>query len=169
MNNGKRPLRQALFQAPMLLFLTAAIALTVNYFRQAPLSLVGDYSVSSRFVDPAGRNITVPLAEASKLHQLQAATFLDARSLSDYQKSHIAGALSLPWQDVARSFMDIAEQLDDEDVIIAYCDGEHCELSHDLALFLYDMGFSDVRVLVNGWGLWLENGLPVTATGRGDE
>jgi rhodanese-related sulfurtransferase len=36
-------------------------------------------------------------------------------------------------------------------------------LSHDLALFLRDAGFTDTRVLVNGWALWQQAGLPVEA------
>jgi rhodanese-related sulfurtransferase len=35
-------------------------------------------------------------------------------------------------------------------------------LSHDLALFLKDLGFTRVKVLVNGWTLWKEKNLPVT-------
>ena len=43
------------------------------------------------------------------------------------------------------------------------CDGETCELSHDLALFLRDAGFVNTRVLVNGWTLWQQAGLPMEA------
>ena len=46
-------------------------------------------------------------------------------------------------------------------MIIAYCDGEHCDLSHELALFLKEMGFENARVLVNGWTVWQQAGLRV--------
>jgi 3-mercaptopyruvate sulfurtransferase SseA len=44
--------------------------------------------------------------------------------------------------------------------LITYCDGESCDLSHELALFLKEMGFENVRVLVNGWSVWQQAGLP---------
>jgi len=47
-------------------------------------------------------------------------------------------------------------------MVIAYCDGESCSLSKDLALYLFFRGYDNVRVLVNGWSRWLEAGLHVT-------
>ena len=57
--------------------------------------------------------------------------------------------------------MALAKDLKPTDRIITYCDGETCNLSHDLALFLTEMGFQDVKVLVNGWTVWLDNNQPV--------
>jgi 3-mercaptopyruvate sulfurtransferase SseA len=57
--------------------------------------------------------------------------------------------------------MEITQDLEPETAIIAYCDGETCNLSHDLALFLKDMGFMNVRVLVNGWTVWSKSRFPV--------
>ena len=37
--------------------------------------------------------------------------------------------------------------------IVTYCDGETCELSHDLALFLRDAGFTNTA----GAGKWLDD------------
>lgn len=48
-------------------------------------------------------------------------------------------------------------------VIITYCDGDTCNLSKELALLLENLGFSKVRVLVNGWTVWQNAGLPVEA------
>ena len=54
--------------------------------------------------------------------------------------------------------------MEPETPIITYCDGETCNLSHDLALFLRDMGFMNVRVLVNGWTAWHESRFPVESS-----
>jgi rhodanese-related sulfurtransferase len=59
------------------------------------------------------------------------------------------------------NFMTVTADLEMTTPIITYCDGETCELSHDLALFLRDAGFTDSRVLVNGWTVWQQAGLPV--------
>jgi len=45
--------------------------------------------------------------------------------------------------------------------MIAYCDGETCHLSKELAKALTEMGFQNARVLINGWSLWIQNGLPI--------
>ncbi|MBW2042891.1 MAG: rhodanese-like domain-containing protein [Deltaproteobacteria bacterium] len=108
--------------------------------------------------------MVVGLEEARKLHETQKAIFVDARSESLYREGHIQGALNIPWQEVDRYFVEVMERLDPEKTIITYCDGETCELSHELALFLQEMGFQSVRVLVNGWTVWKEAGLPVGKT-----
>ncbi len=162
------PLRQAVLQVPLLLLLSFLFALVVNHWRETPLPLLGDYSVTARFSQPDGQNSIVSLAEAKQLYEQQAAVFLDARSLAEYKKGHIAGALSLPWQDVARAFVEVDAKLADDAIIITYCDGESCELSHDLAAFLKDVGYVDVRVLINGWSVWLDGGLPTAKQGESD-
>jgi 3-mercaptopyruvate sulfurtransferase SseA len=59
-----------------------------------------------------------------------------------------------------RYFMESLDRLEAAETLITYCDGESCDLSHELALFLRELGFQDVRVLVNGWTVWREAGLP---------
>ena len=72
----------------------------------------------------------------------------------------ILGALTLSWQDVDHSYSEIAGLLDDNENIVTYCDGEACDLSHELALFLKEMGHENVQVLLNGWTEWNNAGLP---------
>jgi rhodanese-related sulfurtransferase len=60
--------------------------------------------------------------------------------------------------------VEVTGDLEFETVIISYCDGETCNLSHDLALFLKDAGFLNVRVLVNGWTVWRESHFPVESS-----
>ena len=57
--------------------------------------------------------------------------------------------------------MNIIADMKNDAVIITYCDGESCNLSKDLALFLESLGFTNVRVLVNGWTVWRDAGLIV--------
>jgi len=101
------------------------------------------------------------LEEAEKLFFTHAAMFIDARSVEEYERGHIQGSRSLPWHDVDLNFMAVTADLDLASPIITYCDGETCELSHDLALFLRDAGFMNTRVLINGWTVWQQAGLPV--------
>jgi rhodanese-related sulfurtransferase len=125
--------------------------------------------VAARLTDKDGKNPAIPLDEAKQLFDRKAARFLDARPQLQYNEGHIRGALSLPWQDISTAFTEIAAQLDEKDTIITYCDGESCELSHDLAMYLKDIGFANVRVLVNGWTVWQNGGLPTQKAGATDE
>jgi len=154
------PLKQALWQTPALILVAGMIALGVNQWRSDGIELIGDWSVEERFVDAAGDRMIISLDQARLLFQREAALFVDARPESQYADGHIQGALTIPWQEVDRYFMKMADRLDDASMIITYCDGESCDLSHHLALFLKDMGFANVRVLVNGLTVWKEAGLP---------
>lgn len=160
---------QALWQVLLLMAMAGLMALAANHWRETPLPLIGDWSATARQTDGGGNNLKISLEEAKQLFEGKAARFLDARPQSQYEEGHIRGALSLPWQDATNVFTEIAGQLQDSDTLITYCDGESCELSHDLAIFLKDLGFTDVRVLINGWTVWQDAGLPSKTGGAADE
>ena len=150
-------LRQSLF----IILISVSVALAVNYFRPGGIDIVSDWSIEARLKTADGDPMFISLEEARNLFELQEATFIDARPESQYREGHIRGALSLPWQRVNDYFIEIFEQIDPNKTIITYCDGETCELSHELTIFLKDMGFNNSRVLINGWSLWVKAGLPV--------
>jgi rhodanese-related sulfurtransferase len=152
---------RAAWHVPALVILSVAAALAVNALRADRLPLAGDFSVTARMTTATGERLDITLEEAQKLFFTHAAVFIDARSVEDYAKGRIQGALSLPWHDVDLNFIGVTQNLDVEAQIVTYCDGETCELSHDLALFLREAGFLKTRVLVNGWTLWQQAGLPV--------
>jgi len=122
---------------------------------------MGDSSVEARVNDRSGNSLIISLEESLRLYESGEVLFLDARPESQYVEGHIKGAVNLPWQDLDRYFMDVLEKLDGPEAIITYCDGEACDLSHELALFLNETGFEKVYVLVNGWSVWIEAGLPI--------
>ncbi len=156
-----RAFRQVLWQAPVLAVLALGIAIGVNLWRDDGIPLVGEWSVEKRLADASGKSLAISLQEAGKLYELEGALFLDARPETLYREGRIRGALNLPWQEVDRYFPTVMDRLDREKTLVTYCDGQACELSHELALFLNQMGFENVRVLANGWTLWQEAGLPL--------
>jgi len=158
-------LYQTLWQAPLLIVLACAIPIGVNQWRSDGIALVGDWTPEARITDTAGESLIVNLAEASRLFREEAAIFVDARPENQYAEGHIQGALNIPWQDVDRYFVETADLLGGAPTVITYCDGESCDLSHELAIFLQEMGFKDVRVLVNGWTVWQQAGLPIDKQG----
>jgi len=156
--------KQAIWQIPAVIFVAGILAFSANALRPDALPVIGDWSLDARMTTVTGERLDISLPEAEKLFRDRAAVFLDARPADDYARGHIRGARSLPWQDVDRLFMEVTPDLESETPIITYCDGETCNLSHDLALFLKDMGFMNVRVLVNGWTVWRESHLPVESS-----
>ena len=156
-------------QAGAIIVIACLLAVCTNLLRDNGLPLVGDWSADSRFADNSGQSLVIGLTAASRMYADNQAVFVDARPAAQYDQGRIKGAVSLPWQNAHERFMEVAARLEGEKTIICYCDGENCELSHELALFLSDMGFENVRVLVNGWTKWRRAGLPTKTKGHDDE
>ena len=113
---------------------------------------------------PPRASDTVPLDDAKALWGSGTAFFLDAREPRDYQAGHIAGALSLPIDEFDDHYPQVQPMLTPDSTIVAYCDGLDCDLSHRLMDRLHELGYHNVRLLVNGWTTWHTAGL-LTHTG----
>ena len=150
-------------QMLLILLISAALGAAVNLVRPEGIPFVATWSMAETTGADSGDNLAISLEDAAALFADDAAVFLDARPRKAYDQGHIKNAVSLPWQKVDNHFETVIVTLDPEAMIITYCDGESCDLSHELALFLKEMGFENVRVLVNGWTVWQQAGLP---TGR---
>jgi rhodanese-related sulfurtransferase len=159
--NITHPLIRSLRQLSMIVLAAAAVALVSNHFRSAPLPLVGNWSQAARLTSPSGRQMAISLDDATYLHQSNGAVFMDARPSEEFIRGHIQGAISVPQHEAEQRVMDVTADMANDAVIITYCDGDTCDLSKDLALFLENLGFSKVRILVNGWTLWQHAGLPI--------
>lgn len=107
---------------------------------------------------------TVTLQEAEELWKGGSAFFLDARAPVDYAAGHIAGAVNVPVEEFDDHYQQIAGMLTPDAIVVAYCDGLECDLSHRLMIILRERGYHNVRLLVNGWTTWRTAGLP-TRTG----
>ena len=158
--------KKALWQVPALLAIAALLGLMVNQWRDDKLALLGSWSAEQRFTSAAAQTVIISLSEAQRLAANAKAVFLDARSPGDYITGHIEGALNFPAQELDHHFMLFAGRLEAAETVVTYCDGESCDLSHTVALYLQEMGFKDVRILVNGWSVWRQAGLAVKAGGR---
>jgi rhodanese-related sulfurtransferase len=105
--------------------------------------------------------IEVGLDVAQKFHASGAALFLDARSAQEYAEGHVAGAVSLPFDDVYRNPA-LAKAVEAKGrVLITYCGGGDCDLSRNLAFSLIDSGFRKVLVFKDGLPAWVSAGAGV--------
>ncbi len=132
-----------------------------NRLRSDKMPLLEDWSAKSNLVTSSGENLEISLSEATNLFKKGEAVFIDARSLEEYDKGHIKGAKSLPYKEADWKFVEAMAGISEDNAVVTYCDGETCELSMELAVFLRNAGYKSVKVLSNGWSAWKQNGLPV--------
>jgi rhodanese-related sulfurtransferase len=152
---------KALWQVPVISIITICIALGYNQVRinKIPLFCPWSENISGNSLSEYASIISVD--EAAALFSSKKAAFIDARPESKYNEGHIQGAISLPWHQAEEKFVDVLGNIPPEKTIITYCDGVTCDLCDKLAGFLCDLGFEQVRALVNGWTVWNQSNLPV--------
>ena len=153
---------QALWQVALLLILAIAAGLVFNQFGPKRLPLVADWSPAARPKAATGQDMVIPVEKASEFYDTREAVFVDARSADLYAEGHIDGAINLPFEDVNAHIGAFFNRVPDKDtIVITYCDGETCSLGEDLALLLKDIGYTNVRVVINGWTVWSRRGFPI--------
>jgi rhodanese-related sulfurtransferase/DNA-binding transcriptional ArsR family regulator len=86
-------------------------------------------------------------------------TVLDVRPTEEHRSAHIAGARSIPIDELAHRFQEMPRERE----IVAYCRGPYCVYSDEAVAFLRDHGYQARRLTV-GLPDWRAAGLPV-ATG----
>jgi len=110
------------------------------------------------FVFHPAQEIRLPAAFAA--FQKGQAIFIDTRSTEKYLDGHIAGALSFPLEE--REVFEFEElQLQRDQKIVTYCDGEACSQSIDLAMQLEEMGYFDIYFFLGGWLEWQKANYPI--------
>ncbi|MCW7755034.1 rhodanese-like domain-containing protein [Desulfobotulus sp. H1] len=152
--------KNCLWQMPLILIVSILLGLGSNAIRQNGLPL----SLSPHEVREASGEI-IPPDEALVLFQKKNTLFVDARSQMEYNKGRIQGAVFLPHDDFDAFIPHFFERVPPEQPLVVYCDGAVCDLSHVVAERLRELGYENVRVLINGWGLWQQKQLP---TEKGD-
>ena len=143
-----------------IVLLGAGLGLAVNQFSARGIPLVAPPKPA------AAMEAFIPLDQAKQLWNQGTAFFLDAREPGDYAAGHIGNAFNLPAQSFAQHFGELAPLLAPESLLVLYCDGRECELSHRLRESLRPLGYTNTHLLFNGWTAWRKAGLP-TATGGG--
>lgn len=104
--------------------------------------------------------VWIDQAEAHALLGDPEIVFVDCRSTLEFQRGHIATALSIP-SDQEEIPAAVARLLAGARTIVAYCDAHSgCESSHRLAARLRELGYRDVRILRDGMPGWLALGYP---------
>jgi rhodanese-related sulfurtransferase len=129
-----------------------ALGLLANAVSSAGIPLVAKSA-------PPGRPID--LADARGLFEDDAAHFIDARPRPDFAAGHIAGALSVPLAERARELDRLRRALPRTQPLVVYCEGGECTSALELSAWFVGNGWRDVRVLGDGYPVWLAAGFPV--------
>jgi rhodanese-related sulfurtransferase len=115
------------------------------------------------FVPDLDQPIEVKLANVKKFFDAGGALFVDAREAPEYAEGHIAGALSVPFDDAVRNPALLEPFKRAGKPLILYCSGGDCELSKDLAKNMLADGIRKVLVFTDGLPAWKAAGYPMDA------
>lgn len=98
---------------------------------------------------------------ALRIFREKKALFIDARPSFEFVKGHIPGAINVYANEFEPHIPDLLHYPMDT-LVVAYCGGGLCELSHDLADQLTKLGFKRVVVYTGGTTDWTAKNLPFT-------
>jgi rhodanese-related sulfurtransferase len=108
----------------------------------------------------------IRLGEAQALWQQPSTLFVDVRSATDYEVGHIAGAISMPWEEFEQRLSLLRVRLERATVLVVYCKSVDCGKSLWTALGLRNAGLLQVKIYPDGWNEWYNRGLPIAGLGR---
>ena len=152
----------------MLVGVSVALALVVNYFSPRGIALVGQRNTAKEIISAnVAGDETYRIAEidqvtdAGNIFYEGDTLFVDARSTEDYQSGHIPSAISLPVGQFDEHIESFLKRYQPNQPIVTYSSGRTCEDSHHLARLLADIGFSEVRIFINGFSGWEAEGYPI--------
>lgn len=90
----------------------------------------------------------------SALDKGEPITVVDTRSASAFREEHIPGAINIPHREMDER---TKAEIDEESVVVTYCDGIGCNASTKGAKKMLQLGF-EVRELLGGISWWKRDG-----------
>lgn len=103
----------------------------------------------------------ITLGETQRLMKKRSTVLVDGRSKSEWDQSHLPGALPLPLGEFDKYYQQNETKLNKAKIIVAYCHGEGCHLSDSLCQNLVNKGYSNVAVFWGGYPAWTAAHLPM--------
>lgn len=100
----------------------------------------------------------VTIEEAQKF--FNQSIIIDARNEADFLNGHIPGAINISVKNFD-NYIDKIFELPQNHLIIIYCEGIHCNLSHQLAERLKTFGFTKLWIMYEGIEGWIKRNLPI--------
>ena len=176
--------RAELFQAALIVGLSAALGLAVNAFSANPLRILSDDSSAvvveapgrQRIEAPGQQRVEIPIAvprriPIAELMQARKVTpelvrVVDVRSQAQYDAGHVPDAIHATLETILKSRVEIDSLLAGATLIVAMCDSDDCPKAESAADALTKLGYKNVRVLAGGWDGYSHSGNPIEETRR---
>jgi rhodanese-related sulfurtransferase len=160
--------RKTIKEIIILVGISVTLAMVVNYISPKGIALVGQWDTSKGVItaSPTGPEEWKPeeinsVARAKEIFDTGNVLFVDARLQDNYEDGHIPGAISLPVGQFDEQIESFLNQHSPDTPIVTYCSGRTCEDSHNLAQLLSDVGFTNVRVFIDGFPGWEAGGYQI--------
>jgi 3-mercaptopyruvate sulfurtransferase SseA len=93
--------------------------------------------------------------------------FVDARDPALYAAGHIPGSVNIPFE-LLGEYLTKLNEIPKNQLIVFYCDGGDCRLSHDLAEYALTQGWNRLSVFEGGWAEWSKES-DLVATGKDEK
>lgn len=179
--NPTNPIFRIFYRSVCIFLIAFCCALLFNQFSPKGLPLITPYRRISignkthkiplfqtrRFLKDRSSTAQVHVPEEIQLksvlshYENSSAIFIDTRNHEDYTEGHIPRAISIPLESFDFK-SEILSELSKDQRIITYCDGEECSQSIDMAVYLEELGFTNVYFFIEGWLEWQKNGYPIS-------
>jgi rhodanese-related sulfurtransferase len=160
-NNLSPKLYPAFREGIIILTVALLIAVVLNSIRPNNIPLFG-FSPAALIKEQQAKIPSITLSEAYDLYLNNKVIFIDARDPFSFEEGHIAGAINIYPDEASLQAASLKTKADQGFIFITYCDGPQCPLSKETAHALILRGIPTVKILVNGWSIWLKAGYPVS-------
>jgi len=152
----------------ILLGISIISAFVVNVFSPSGIALIGQWDESSGVVASkadgdvfSGELEIQHVKTAKQIYDKGNAVFVDARSLENFKNGHIKGAVSLPLDQFDNFIKAFKKKYAANTFIVTYCSGRTCDDSHSLEQLLFDHGYVNVSIFIDGYQGWKAEGYPI--------
>lgn len=97
----------------------------------------------------------------NKLENDEKPVIVDVLSPQEYGRTHIPGALNIPYRQITK---EAKERFEPDEEIVVYCSDEECTASEIAAEKLESSGFTNVFRYKGGKKEWSADGLPLESS-----
>lgn len=148
--------------------LAVITAFTVNSFSPKGIALFGNWDISKGVITARAKDDFVfheleieDINMAKKIYDMGNTVFVDARFYDLYKDGHIRGAVSLPVYKFDEFIEPFISKYKTTTFIVTYCSGRECDDGHKLAQYLFEKGYQNVSVFIDGYPGWKDKGYPI--------
>jgi rhodanese-related sulfurtransferase len=160
-NNLSPKLYPTFREGIIILAVALFIAVVFNSLRFNGIPLFG-FSSAALIKEQQAKIPEISLSEVYDLYLKNKVIFIDARDPLSFKDGHIIGAINIYPDEASLHASSLKIKANQGFIFITYCDGPQCPLSKETAHALILRGIPTVKILVNGWGIWLKAGYPVS-------